>query len=160
MKLKWFMDLVISWIEDLGKKVWVLYSSLTQHSNTMKKSADVHRRIFRIIDYPWHTQGPQNMFNQLHKHMSLTFMVMEIMVVSSTSAFLGLVHDNGDHGGRLFFSLFGISSWQPSLGLPWISAQKDRRSLGKVYTGKSEVGSSRYWSMTNHLFRGSNMCYS
>jgi len=76
----------------------------------MKKSADVHRRIFRIIDYPWHTQGPQNMFNQLHKHMSLTFMVMEIMVVSSTSAFLGLVHDNGDHGGRLFFSLFGISS--------------------------------------------------
>ena len=94
-----FHGFSILWIEDLEKSHLALnHLSFTHpwHNKAVqwrKASWSTQKSLYNSRQYPGHTQGPQNMFNQLHKHISLTFMVMEIMVVSS-SAFLGSVHGN------------------------------------------------------------------
>lgn len=57
------------------------------------------------------------MFDQVHMHISLTLMVMEIMVVSSSSVSMYSIYP------------FETNSCQPSSGVSWISGQKDRRSF-------------------------------
>jgi hypothetical protein len=84
----------ISEIEDLEKKVLdpslIPDNIITTSYYNEEKLAVLYRRISNT------PQGSQNMFNQLHVHISLTFMVMEIMMVSSMYciSFLRPVHSN------------------------------------------------------------------
>jgi hypothetical protein len=74
--------------------------------------------LLHIEESPeWYRQGPQNIFNWVHMRIAFTFMVMEIMVVSSSSVSIYSIYP------------FETNSCQPSSGVSWISGQKDRRSL-------------------------------